>query len=168
MTNPSKPESAPVPPSIVDEEPMLRTLSSRMVGTFGYEAVEAYDGASAVERFRESPGDFACVLLDVVMPGMSGVEALSHLLVLDPDVRVVLCTGYFRDELTSNTFTSGAASTLASLTFVTPCARQLRRSPGTYESRRSSRACVPGHWRDPVELHAVHICQLAIGSRRAP
>lgn len=93
---------------VVDDEPMLRALSSRMLGTLGYQCVVANDGASAIERFRESPGDFACVLLDVVMPVMSGIEAIPHLLAIDPDVRVVLCTGYFRDELVSGTFARGA------------------------------------------------------------
>jgi len=97
---------------VVDDEPMLRRLSMRMLGTFGYECVEAPNGAAAVARFRESPGEFACVLLDVVMPIMSGVEALSHLLVIDPDVRVVLCTGYFRDELSTDAFASGAIAYL--------------------------------------------------------
>jgi PAS domain S-box-containing protein len=97
---------------VVDDEPMLRRLSGRMLKTFGYECIEAQDGAVAVERFRESPGEFAFVLLDVVMPVMSGVEALPLLRGIDPDVRVVLCTGYFLDELTSDAFDSGALTYL--------------------------------------------------------
>lgn len=92
---------------IVDDEPMIRNLLGRMVGRAGYGSVEASDGEEALALFRASPDQFAFILLDVQMPGMSGIEVLGHLIRIDADARVVLCTGYPRNELDDKVFALG-------------------------------------------------------------
>lgn len=115
---------------LVDDEAMLRSLSMEQVGTLGYEGVEVDDGVAAVERFRESPGQFAFVLLDVLMPRMSGVEALGHMLGIDPDVRVILCSGYPRDELAAHTLSDGAIEYLGKPYSLTQLAAAIHKVTG--------------------------------------
>lgn len=98
---------------VVDDEAMLRLASGALVERLGYLPVEAPEGATALARFRESPDAFAFVLLDVLMPGMSGIEVLAELLDLDPDARVILCTGYPREDLGADVFASGTVEYLA-------------------------------------------------------
>lgn len=97
---------------IVDDDRMLRLATGALVDGFGYDALEASSGASAIDLFRENPKQFAFVLLDVGMHGMSGTDALRRLVEIDPDVRVVLCTGHPREFLEKDVFTLGAVEYL--------------------------------------------------------
>ncbi len=73
---------------LVDDSPMARRSTRRILEAAGYEVVEAEDGMSALERyFVERPG---VVMLDLVMKGMYGLDVLGKLRELDPDVRVVV------------------------------------------------------------------------------
>ena len=92
---------------VVDDEPAIRRISAVLLLRVGYECVTAAAGDAAIELFAASPFEFAFVLLDVVMPGMTGMQVLSELLRLDPDVRVILCTGHPRDTIDPAIFVSG-------------------------------------------------------------
>jgi DNA-binding response OmpR family regulator len=60
---------------IVDDEPMARTLLRLMLVRSGYEVIEAIDGYDALEKLRTILPDL--VVLDVMMPGLSGFEVCS-------------------------------------------------------------------------------------------
>jgi PAS domain S-box-containing protein len=79
---------------LVDDEPLVRRATKRLLESGGYEVVEASDGLEAVERFRERPEAFDVVLLDLSMPRMGGEEAFAALRAVRPDVPVVLSSGY--------------------------------------------------------------------------
>ena len=84
---------------VVDDEPGVRTVARHMLERLGYEVVEAVDGTDAVRRFREDPGGFRGVLLDLTMPRMDGEECFQELRRIRPDVRVLLSSGYNQQEL---------------------------------------------------------------------
>lgn len=65
---------------------MLRSALEQL----GHNVVEAADGSAGLERYVLEKPDF--VFLDLVMPGMSGFEALTHLRALDPESRVIICS----------------------------------------------------------------------------
>jgi two-component system cell cycle sensor histidine kinase/response regulator CckA len=56
---------------------------------------------NGVETFRERQKEIDLVLLDLSMPGMDGRETLSRLRAIDPDIRVILTSGYSEVEITS-------------------------------------------------------------------
>jgi CheY-like chemotaxis protein len=60
----------------------------------GYRVVEAKDGVDAVERFRQHDGNIVLLIIDIVMPQMSGIEAYNNILKLSPDVRAIFTSGY--------------------------------------------------------------------------
>ena len=68
---------------------------------FGYQTVLATDGNEAVRLFQAQPTGFTAVLLDPTMPGLDGVEALSEIRQLNPDVPVLLMSGYSEQEMIS-------------------------------------------------------------------
>jgi nitrogen-specific signal transduction histidine kinase/CheY-like chemotaxis protein len=79
---------------IVDDEAPVRTLAERALERSGYLVFTASDGPEAVEFFREYHGKIDLVVLDVTMPKMSGRDTLVQLREIDPDVRVILMSGY--------------------------------------------------------------------------
>jgi signal transduction histidine kinase len=102
------PAPAPVPeqrqPSgratvlLVEDEEGVRRASCRILTEAGYDVVEAASGPEALERFGAQPVDV--LVSDVVMPGgLSGPDLADQLRLLQPQLRVVLVSGYSRDHL---------------------------------------------------------------------
>ncbi len=92
---------------LVDDDEWVLYSSRQVVESLGYEAVEAIDGPTALTHFQQAGARFAFVLLDLRMPGMDGEEVLRRLLALDPEVRVIICTGYERDQVSQRIFATG-------------------------------------------------------------
>ncbi len=83
---------------LVDDEPMVREVAEAMLIHGGYDVITAEGGAEAVEQFREHGSMVDCVLLDLAMPGMDGLETFRALRELDGNVRVLLTSGYSEQE----------------------------------------------------------------------
>jgi len=79
---------------VVDDETIIRNIVSEMLARLGYAVLEAADGAQAVEVFRQHQGEIDCILCDVVMPHMSGWETIAAIREYDPDIPVILASGY--------------------------------------------------------------------------
>lgn len=77
---------------IADDDPINRSVIERMVEHAGFTTVTVGDGQAAVQRARE--GDFAAVLLDVDMPGMSGPEAARRIREQGGDMPILAVTGH--------------------------------------------------------------------------
>ena len=73
---------------LVDDSGLARRSTRRLLEQAGYEVVEAEDGLSALERFAVEKPDV--VLLDLVMKGMYGLDVLSKLREMDPQVKVIV------------------------------------------------------------------------------
>jgi CheY-like chemotaxis protein len=105
----------PLPPQerkllIVDDEPNLRKLIMFDFSGRGYRVVPAADGEEAVRKARAERFDL--VLCDIRMPGTDGLETLRRLKRLQPDLRVVMVTGYPSSETKAEAFQSGASAYL--------------------------------------------------------
>lgn len=81
----------------VDDEDMVLRVGTQMLERLGYTVIQAAGGEEAVERYRAGGDDIDLVLLDMVMPGMSGSQVFDTLRALDPHVAVLLSTGYSID-----------------------------------------------------------------------
>ena len=85
---------------LVDDEAMIRDIARAALTSAGYEVLLAEDGAEAVEVFHREHERIDLVILDVIMPRLSGRDAFRQMIALDPDVRVLFSTGYSPEELT--------------------------------------------------------------------
>jgi len=83
----------------VDDEPDMLDLGVLMLEHLGCRVFTAADGVEALEVFREHAADISCVLLDLNMPHMDGLQTLQMLRSIKPDVRIVLASGYGEKEL---------------------------------------------------------------------
>jgi DNA-binding NtrC family response regulator len=79
---------------IVDDEQIVRNAAGASLRRHGYEILEASGGPEAIEIFRHSGASISLVLLDLTMPGMSGVDVMEKLQLIDNDVRVLLSSGF--------------------------------------------------------------------------
>jgi hypothetical protein len=82
---------------LVDDEPMIRTLGRTILEDQGYRVLLAADGEEAVEAYRREPGRVDLVILDLTMPRLNGRDACRQLVQMDPNVRVLLSSGYAPD-----------------------------------------------------------------------
>ena len=91
---------------VVDDEGPIRTVISHKLQQQGYECVLAASGEEALEKICAH--DFDLVLLDIRMPGMSGIEALPQMTFEDPDICVVMSTAVDDTQTTVQAMNLGA------------------------------------------------------------
>ncbi|MEN6580958.1 MAG: sigma-54 dependent transcriptional regulator [Armatimonadota bacterium] len=77
---------------VIDDEPGLRDLISRLFSDAGYDTATAADGAEGLDAARNS--DFDLVILDMSLPKMSGLQVLGGIKEEKPDLPVVMVTAY--------------------------------------------------------------------------
>ena len=84
---------------IADDEEQVLSVVRQMLEHIGFCVLTAPNGRGALEVFREHADEIVCVLLDLTMPHMDGVEAFREISQLDPGVKVVLCSGYHEQDV---------------------------------------------------------------------
>ena len=94
---------------VVDDEVAVRQVASDLLRDLGFRTLVAADGSAALEVLREHAREIVCVLMDLTMPGLDGRETLRELRRIQPDIRVLLMSGYNEQEATSSFVGRGAA-----------------------------------------------------------
>ena len=79
---------------LADDEEDVRCVVRAMLETLGYEVIEARDGLEAVEIFRRRAAEIDLVILDLVMPRLTGEAALGQMRRIAPAVPAILVSGY--------------------------------------------------------------------------
>ena len=103
---------------VVDDEPGIRIGCQRALSSQGYQVDAATNGTEGLQKLRdalpapdegEAPsGGYDLVLLDIMMPGMSGMETLQHIPAIDPNLVCIVITGYATVELAVQAIKQGA------------------------------------------------------------
>jgi DNA-binding response OmpR family regulator len=83
---------------VADDEPVVRDLVQRFLTLEGYRVMCAGDGVEAVALFREHPGTFCAVILDILMPRMDGHDAFFALRQQDPLIPVLFMSAFTPGE----------------------------------------------------------------------
>lgn len=86
---------------LVDDEEIIRKVGTGMLEKLGFQVLTAQDGQEALSVYRGSKDEIACVILDLTMPVMDGEEAYNEFLKIDPEVRVIVASGYSETEISS-------------------------------------------------------------------
>jgi two-component system cell cycle sensor histidine kinase/response regulator CckA len=94
---------------LVDDEKTLLTLGAAMLSRLGFTVLTAADGDEAVVVYREHMDEITLVLLDLTMPRMDGEETFRALRALDPEVRVVMTSGYSEQDMAARFAGKGLA-----------------------------------------------------------
>jgi PAS domain S-box-containing protein len=83
---------------VVDDEQLVRDMAQKALTRAGYEILLAGNGAEALTVFARNASRISLVLLDLVMPMMSGEEVLPHLLTMKPGLSVIVSSGHREEE----------------------------------------------------------------------
>ena len=97
--------------SVVDDDPSVRTATARLLRSMGF---SVYAFASAQE-FLSSPhlSQTSCVIADVQMPGMTGVELQDHLIAHDHSMPIIFITAFPHDRVRERAMNAGAVCFLS-------------------------------------------------------
>jgi CheY-like chemotaxis protein len=85
---------------LVDDEAIIRNLGRTILQRYGYRVLLAEDGLEALQVYRQHAEPIDLVILDLVMPRLSGHDTLRQLQQLDPRVRVLFSSGYSAEQVT--------------------------------------------------------------------
>lgn len=84
---------------VIDDEEMILDLAIDILAYAGLKIITANNGEQGITIYKNRRDEIALVLLDLSMPVMGGEETLRQLLALDPNVKVILSSGYTEDEV---------------------------------------------------------------------
>ncbi|MBU2623758.1 MAG: response regulator [Proteobacteria bacterium] len=91
---------------VVDDEEAVRSLLTEYLMSLGYDVTTAEDGQDALNKFI--PGVFDCVITDLTMPKITGLELLKEIKIRDKNVFVIMITGYPSVDSAMNAIKEGA------------------------------------------------------------
>ena len=86
---------------LVDDEETVRAVTGKLLKRLGLDVLTASDGLEGVTLYRDCKSDIAVVLLDLTMPHMNGEEAFRQMRQINPDVRVILASGYSENDIST-------------------------------------------------------------------
>ena len=84
---------------IVDDDDIVRDLGQRMLEEIGFNVHAASGGLEAIKMLQDRHDDIACVILDLTMPEMDGVECFDKLRQLKSDIPIIIMSGYGKEEM---------------------------------------------------------------------
>lgn len=83
---------------LIDDDLQIRFVATKMLKKMGFEVLYASSGEEGIDLYMKKRFQIDLVILDMVMPGISGKEAYLKLLNINPDVEVILSSGFGQDK----------------------------------------------------------------------
>ena len=82
---------------LAEDEDVIREMTQLALSSRGYTVLSAADGSSALALYQQHWREIDLVIADMVMPGLSGIDLLTRMKEINPDVRVIVSSGYSRE-----------------------------------------------------------------------
>jgi len=83
---------------LADDQKSLLQIQKEIIESFGYRVITATNGREAVALFELHSDTITLIILDTIMPKLSGIKAAQYILLKKPDARIILSTGYNNQE----------------------------------------------------------------------
>lgn len=98
--NPLKPRHV----LLIDDEAVVREIGCEMLESLDFQCIPAHNGEKGIQLYRENKDKIAMVILDIEMPGISGDKVFSTLKEMNPDIKILLISGYAKNYLEAKYF----------------------------------------------------------------
>jgi CheY-like chemotaxis protein len=72
-------------------------VAEAMVNKYGLPVMKAHDGLEVISIFEKHADDICCIILDIQMPKMNGIDTLRYVRKMDEDIPVIIVSGYLLD-----------------------------------------------------------------------
>ena len=79
---------------VCDDEELILEMTTDFLEIDGHQVYACEDGESGLERYQQMKDEIDLVLIDMIMPGIDGVELFSKLSEVNPSVKVILSSGF--------------------------------------------------------------------------
>ena len=83
---------------LVDDDPVLTQVLGETLKYFGHDVTVACNGKEAIETYNELIDNIKVVILDMLMPGMDGMETYKNLKQINPHIKVLITSGYGMED----------------------------------------------------------------------
>jgi signal transduction histidine kinase/CheY-like chemotaxis protein len=93
---------------VIDDEEDVAEIIEKMVVTIGYKVSKVFNGKEAVEFYEKKWKEIGVVIIDMVMPGMGGEEIYGMLKKINPNIKVIISSGYSMNHAINNVIKDGA------------------------------------------------------------
>jgi CheY-like chemotaxis protein len=87
---------------LVEDDPTVRSLVSRMLAARGYEILDAADGEEAIARFDARERPIKLIISDLIMRGLNGRETVERIREIEPATKALYMSGYSDDAIVRN------------------------------------------------------------------
>ena len=84
---------------LADDEESVRNYTQDILKALNYKVITVKDGTNAIEVYKKRHNDIDIVILDLIMPGMGGVETYNEMKEIDPELNVIFISGYNQDKI---------------------------------------------------------------------
>ena len=98
---------------VVDDEAAVLDTAAELLGDFGYSVIRAGSGEEALGIYKSKGSQIDLIIMDLGMPGLGGLRTMELLLETDPEVKVVVASGYSSDNQRKEALAAGAAGFVA-------------------------------------------------------
>ncbi|UCE81543.1 MAG: response regulator [Methanobacteriota archaeon] len=97
---------------IVEDAPFIREMIRDILESHDHEIVgEAANGLEAIEKYKALKPDI--VLMDILMPGMDGISAITKIIELDPSAKIIVVSALVKEALRKESMRAGAIDFVA-------------------------------------------------------
>ena len=118
---------------LVDDQEPVREVAKDMLEALGYDVITAEDGLGGVSRYRDLWREIDLVILDMVMPNMSGGDCFRRMKGINPKARVILSSGYSMDGAIQDVMNEGILAFIQKPYRLEELSRVVGTAVGTYQ-----------------------------------
>jgi len=83
---------------VVDDDQVFRESTCEVLNRMGYQTIEAWDGKEAIGRFEKHQDEIRLIFMDILMPGLTGIQASRRIRKIAPDIPIIFLTAYDRTQ----------------------------------------------------------------------
>jgi CheY-like chemotaxis protein len=111
---------------LVDDEDVIIDVGKESLEILGYDVLTARSGQEAVETFKTRNGKVDLVILDMIMPGMNGMETFDVLKSMNPNIKVLLSSGYSAESQSAKIMEQGCSGFIQKPYSLTDLSRKVK------------------------------------------